>query len=117
MLHVFVCFAEDKFDKGTISVKGGGAGGVKRHLMNNHTQQFDSLDAGKCKNLIVGVGGSTNSIFCHFKPRGRELSLEDTRSLFVMVGSVMGHRQHNSIHNVCQSILSKNVRVPKQRCV
>jgi hypothetical protein len=77
-----LCFVVGKFAKGTISIKGGGTGGIRRHLLNNHTGEFEIPDAGK--KPVVGGG---NSIVNHFKPRGKETSLEDIRSLFVMASA------------------------------
>jgi hypothetical protein len=77
-----LCFVVGKFAKGTISIMGGGTGGIKRHLLNNHTGEFEILDAGK--KPVVGGGNSTVN---HFKPRGKEMSLEDIRLLFVMAAA------------------------------
>jgi hypothetical protein len=77
-----LCFVVGKFAKETISIKGGGTGVIKRHLMNNHTREFEILDAGK--KTIVGGG---NSIVQHFKPRGKEMSLENIRLLFLMAAA------------------------------
>ena len=73
-----LCFAVGKCAKGTISIKGGGTGGIKRHLQNNHTREFEILDGGK--KTVVG-GGSL--IVNHFKPRGKDMRLEDIKLLFV----------------------------------
>jgi hypothetical protein len=59
-----LCFVAGKFAKGTISIKGGGTGGIRRRLLNNHTGEFKFFDAGK--KPVVGDG---NSIVSHFKPR------------------------------------------------
>jgi hypothetical protein len=77
-----LCFVVGKFAKGTISIKGGGTGGIRRHLLNNHTSEFEILDAGK-----KPVVGGDNSIVNHFKPWGKEMSLEDIRLLFVMAAA------------------------------
>ena len=66
-----LCFVVGKIDKGTISIKGGGTGGIRRHLLNNHTREFEILDAGK----KTVVGGGNSMIANHFKPRGKEMSL------------------------------------------
>ena len=77
-----LCFDVGKCAKGTISIKGGGTGGIKRHLHNNHTREFKILDGGK--KTVVG-GGSL--IVNHFKPRGKDMRLEDIKSLFVMAAA------------------------------
>jgi hypothetical protein len=75
-----LCFVVGKIDKGTISIKRGGTGGIRRHLLNKHTHEFKILDAGK----KTVVGGGNSMIANHFKPWGKEMSLEDIKSLFVM---------------------------------
>jgi hypothetical protein len=77
-----LCFSVGKCAKGTIHIKGGGTGGIKRHLQNNHTREFKIHDAGK--KTVVG-GGSL--IVSNFKPRGKDMRLEDIKLLFVMAAA------------------------------
>ncbi len=108
-----ICFVVGKIDKGTISIKGGRTGVIRIHLLNNHTGEFKILNAGK----KTVVGGGNSMIANHFKPRGKEMSLEDIKVTICHGSSIMGHRQGSAIQDVCQCILSENVSAPKQRCV
>ena len=87
-----LCFEEGNCNKGTISIKGGGTGGIKRHLSNHHTHEFEKLDGGK--SVLGGglkgkglVSAPMNSIITHLNPKERQLSLDETKALFVQAAA------------------------------
>ena len=82
-----LCFAQRQFVRGTISTKGGGTGGLSRHLSNHHIDEYELLEGMKEKTMKDKTDACTNNpggtILAYYKPKPSEMSLLEMKSLYV----------------------------------
>jgi hypothetical protein len=70
------CFAIGRYEKGTVSCKGGSTSGLKRHIEAYHLKEFEELQKKKSTDI------ASSCITQHLKKKGPVVAVEDIKRHF-----------------------------------
>ena len=90
-----ICFSQKNYSKGTVSTKGGGTGGLVRHLKRHHLTEYEVLDrkSGERDSQTTIRSSASGSIVAHFKSKPKQVSVEDSKKLFSIAAAAFAIKE------------------------
>ena len=98
-----ICFSQKNYSKGTVSTKGGGTGGLVRHLKRHHLTEYEVLDRKsgegdsqttfRSSRTTTSLSSASGSIVAHYKAKPKQVSVEDSKKLFSIAAAAFAIKE------------------------